>query len=480
MSTPGKRNAALAAGLFCCLLAGLGNQAHALDFPDALKDPLLAVPPKLDEGVRLPRDDKPLTCPSSVDLSAPLSLSDVVDLTLCRDPQIQAAWADIKIQASSVGEARSAYLPTVTGATTQLHNRVRYPGSSQPASTTQGQTVYAGLGWRLFDFGGRAANLDAANRQLTAALLSHDAALQKALTTAVGAYFDVLTAQAQTQTGEEAVRLAEQTVAVTTRRFARGAAAQSDTLQADAALAKAQLAAQRALGEQKKALSVLVYTMNLPSGTPLLLAAAAQAPTAESIQGLSYWLTQAQAQHPEILAARAQWEASKAKVTAARSEGLPTIDFTANHYRNGYPNQGLQTTRSNTTTWGIALNIPIFEGFSRTYKIRGAQAQAEQNEARLADVERRTLLEVVKAHADAVSAQENLSSSTKLLDAARAAVESSERRYAKGAADILELLQQQNALAEARRERIRCLSEWRSARLRLMASTGVLDSLSLQ
>ena len=84
------------------------------------------------------------------------------------------------------------------------------------------------------------------------------------------------------------------------------------------------------------------------------------------------------------------------------------------------------------------------------------------------------LSDVIKTHADAVSALGNLEASDTLLKSARAALVSSERRYARGAADILELLSTQSALSDALQERVRCISEWRSARLRLMATAGVL------
>jgi hypothetical protein len=59
-------------------------------------------------------------------------------------------------------------------------------------------------------------------------------------------------------------------------------------------------------------------------------------------------------------------------------------------------------------------------------------------------------------------------------------IESSQKRYDKGAADILELLSTQSALADAQQERVRCLSDWRSARLRLMSSAGVLGQYGLE
>jgi outer membrane protein len=89
-------------------------------------------------------------------------------------------------------------------------------------------------------------------------------------------------------------------------------------------------------------------------------------------------------------------------------------------------------------------------------------------------------MEVVKAHADALSSLQNLQASQNLLEAAQEALATSQRKYDKGATDILEILNTQGALADAKQERIRCVAEWRSARLRLMANTGMLGMSSIQ
>lgn len=213
--------------------------------------------------------------------------------------------------------------------------------------------------------------------------------------------------------------------------------------------------------------------MGLPTGSLVQLPDRVEAGTPERVEALAQWLDDAQMRHPAIVAARAQWDAAKLKIVSTRAEGLPTLDFSTNYSQNGYPNQGLQASPSHVSTIGVTLSIPLFEGFARTYKIRGAQAQAEQSEAQLQDTAHQVLTEVVKAHADALSSLGNLESSENLLTAALAAVASSEKRYTKGVADILELLATQSALADAQQERIRCLAEWRSARLRLFASAGL-------
>jgi outer membrane protein len=190
-------------------------------------------------------------------------------------------------------------------------------------------------------------------------------------------------------------------------------------------------------------------------------------------QELSAWLSQAKENHPAVLAAKAQLESAKQKLTAARSEGLPTLDLTYNLYRNGRPNQGLTPNTLETLT-GFTLNFPFFDGFSRTYKVRGAEAQIEVQEAQLRDTQNQVLSEVVKAHADALAALNNLTAAQELLTAAQNALASVQRKYDKGAADILEMLTTQTTLSDANQQRITTLADWRSARLRLLANTGIL------
>jgi outer membrane protein len=328
--------------------------------------------------------------------------------------------------------------------------------------------------WRIFDFGTRSANVASAQQQLAAALASHDATLQKMLTSVVAAYFDAMTAQATFKARGQAVELAMGTWQATSRREAKGVAAASDTLQAGAALAKARLAMSRAQGDLKRAQSVLLYAMGLSMEFQLVLPEDNTTGQAERNQALSEWLMDAQQLHPAIRAARAQLAASKAKLQATQAEGLPSLDVIQNQYQNGYPNQGLSPTSSKINTTGITLNVPLFEGFARTYKVKGALAQSQQSESQLQDTESQVLMEVVKAHADMQSTFDNVQVSQQLLDAAQAAMQSSQKRYDKGAADVLELLATQNALTDAQQERVRCLSEWRSARLRLLSSAGVL------
>ncbi len=457
------------------LVTGLcwAGAAGAFDPAYPLIDPLLTEPEVLETGVTLPGDGTPVPCPVYKDFSTPLALSEAVDLALCNNPQIKSSWANIKIQAGAVGEARAAYLPAMTGALGRTNDQIRYSDSRFKSTNIDQNTAQGGLTWRLLDFGGRAANHQAAENLLTAALASHNATLQKALAAVIQAYCEVLTTRAAIKAKTESEEIATSTLRSAKAREAKGTLSQTDTLQATTALAKASLEKNRAQGEYDKALSVLGYLLGVP-GHPTITLPEDQEVQVEEQGGkaLALWLEETEKNHPALVAARSQLEAAQQRVEATRSAGLPFLALSANYYQNTRPGEAVTASNSTETTVGLMVTVPIFDGFSSTYKLQGAQAQVEQKGAVLADTERQIAMEVIKAHADATASLQNLGASATLLAAAHNALAVSQRKYAKGAADIVELLNTQAALADARHERIRCLAEWRSARLRLLASAG--------
>ncbi|WP_093136057.1 TolC family protein [Variovorax sp. OK605] len=441
---------------------------------DVLRDPLQATPPVLQDGAVLPGDAVPFSCAVSPEIPAQLSLEAAIDLAMCSNPQVRAAWAAIKVQSGAVGEAKAAYLPTLTGSVSRLDDKTWFPDSTNAATRTAGNTVYATLTWRLLDLGGRAANLSAAKSLLKAASATHDATLQKTLTAVIQAYFDVQTAQVTLAAKQEAVSIATGTLQTARRREARGAGSNGDTLQAETTLARAALDMSRAEGDLNKTKAVMIYAIGAPPVATVNLVPLGPPKTEESTSSLADWMALAQQRHPAIEAARAQIDAAQARADVARSEGLPSLDISASFYQNGRPGQGLSTVQTRERLVGVTLNLPIFEGFARNYKIRGADALIEQRAAELQDVEHRVAMEVVQAYSDAAAALRNLEASDRLLRTAQSSLASSQRKYEKGAADVLEILSTQKALADAQLERVRCVSEWRSASLRVISAAGQL------
>lgn len=465
-------SAAALVSVFCGSALALDSLG---DLATPLADPLVSVPRELHTGKVLPGDDRPAACPVVKDFAEPLLLVEAVDLALCNNSQVRSAWAAIKVQAASVGTARAAYFPTLIGSAGWREDKTRYPDSDLNSRRIDSSPLNGAASWRLFDFGGRGAGLDAANQLLAAALAKHDAVLQKTLAAVIQAYFDTQTTRAAHQAKEAAETNARTTLETAKRREDKGAGSTGETLQAATALARATLDKNRAEGGYRKALAVLIYELGVPAGTRMhLVEEWPEVGDGEIAEELAQWLRQAERHHPALVAARSEAEAARSRVDVARSEGLPTVDASANYYEDGRLDQSATATRSQETVVGLTLTFPLFDGFSCTYKVRGAQAQVEQKEAERQDTEHQILMEVVKAHAEARSALNNLSASRTLLVTAEEALATTRRKYEQGAADILEILTTQTALADARQERIRCLADWRSARLHLLASAGLM------
>ncbi|MFJ3054725.1 TolC family protein [Herbaspirillum sp. NPDC087042] len=446
-----------------------------------LDDPLLARPPELIDGKLLPGDEQVLPCqPAPVAALKTLSLAEAVDLALCHQPQVQVAWANIKIQAAQVGEARAASLPTINASVGRQDASSRSDlGSSHNAVNT----LYATLTWRLLDFGGRSANQRAADALLQAASASHDASVQKTLSKVVGQYFEALSARASQQAREKAEALARQMLEIAIRRERRGVGSQPETLQARTFLARAEMEQIRAAGQYKKALVTLAVSLGLQGeagdGPGFVLTTEPTEDPGGLANNLPAWLLAARQYHPAILAAQAQLQAAREKLQVARSEGRPTLDLSVSQYVNGSPNQPPGAPGQRDRVVGLNLNIPLFEGFARTYKIDGAQAQIDLKEAEFRDVQAQVLGEIATTYVEASSALASLSSSRQLLEVAQQAVDTIRRKYESGVADITELLNMQTALGDAEQERIRAISEWRSARLRLLADVGKMGRSTL-
>jgi outer membrane protein len=443
-------------------------------------DPLRTKPPVLERGVALPGDRAPVSCSEPKDFSRPLALGEAVDIALCNNPQIRSSWANIKIQAGALGEARAGYLPTLSGSAGYTRDQRSFPNSSIASTSIDRPTFQGGINWRVFDFGGRAANHRAAENALAAALASHNATLQKALTEVTRSYFDAMTAKAALKAATESEEISQATLMSAKVREEKGAISQSDRLRATTAVANSTLEHNRAYGDYRKALAVLGQVLGVPSYTEILMPEEISADTEEIGNDLNDWLEDAQKNHPAIIAAKAQIEAAKNQVTVARSAGLPTLSFSSYYYKNTQPGEAVTQIDTREFTVGFGLSIPFFDGFSNTYKIRGAEAKVEQKKADLTDTEKRITMELTKAYVDATFALQNLDASANLLKAAQEALTVSRRRYDKGAADITEILSTQSTLSSAQRERIRCLAEWQSARLRLLANAGQMGRSAVQ
>lgn len=434
----------------------------------AASDPLSAM-----DGVEagdFPQTADPGRCDRDK-INKPLTLADVVDLTLCNNPQTRTLWASARAQAANVGIGMSAYLPTLSAQAGASRTRTSAAGNTTNYSNRNASLT---AGYLLFDFGGRAATLENAKQLLVAANATRDATLQTNFLTAVQSYYGLLSAQANVEALQVAVASAKESLAAAEARYLAGVATPADKLQAQTALSQAQLNLITALGAARTAQGTLANIMGFDATQSFLLAPLPETTPDPAVeQDIGKLIEQARQKRPDLRAAEAQIKAAEAQLTATRATGLPTINLSASA-----GSQNLSGTPvTNSSSIGITLNVPLFTGYRNTYQNRAAELQIEGKVAARDLLANQIALDVWKAYQAMLTNSQALLTATDLVASAELSERMTLGRYKAGVANmsILDVLNAQSALASARQQRVSALYNFQASRLGLAQAIGQLD-----
>jgi TolC family type I secretion outer membrane protein len=487
--------------LIRCLLIALllaSSNSYALDIEPFLDDPLatrdLVSKTPAQSGTGPERSDACQTREKRQ--KYPLNLVDVIDQALCHHPQTRQAWANARSQAALLGQARAAYWPTinVTGSFSRsqntsgsnLQNPVQTFGTSGTGTSggsSSGQVEQTrisptvSLNYLLFDFGGRAAKWESARRSLEAARWSHAATLQTVLFSAVQAYYQLFAANSALEAAEVSEHSSETALEAARFRYEIGAAALADQLQAQTAYAQAKLNRQQATGNASIALGNLANAMGLTPQVSLSIAPPQfERPDEQLDQDVQALIEQSKTLRPDLAAAEAQIRASESGVQAAKSANLPTLSLVGN-YAYSY-----STVFPSVQSWqvGLQINVPLFTGFANTYQIRNAEEQVEIQQANRDRLTQTVALDVWRAFYNLETTRETLHSTEELLASATHTERVALGRYQAGAGNILDLLNANASLANARFQRVQARYNWHIGKAQLAQAIGMLDLVELE
>ena len=124
--------------------------------------------------------------------------------------------------------------------------------------------------------------------------------------------------------------------------------------------------------------------------------------------------------------------------------------------------------------------MPIFSGFSPTYRARAAEAQTDVRNAQLEKLRLQVALDVWTAYQHLTTATQSLSTGGDLQSSAEQSERVALGRYKAGVGSILDVLNAQSALASARQQRIQSNFDWNISRATLAHAIGNLDADLLQ
>ena len=456
------------ASLLCLLVAAWAVAAAPQAAAQAQRDPFKtdalrpAQPSQFWAGGTTP-------CPARPVVPDPLNLAQAVDLALCQNPQTRQSWANAKVQAAAVGEAQSAYLPDINGTGSVQRTEVRNTQNNGGFTDTN---LSVSIDYLLFDFGGRAANVEFARESLLAANWTHNNTLQQVILNAVQAYYQLFATGQAVQSTLAAEKASLASLEAARARQKAGTATRADVLQAQTAYSQAQLTRTQAEGDDAAARGVLANSLGLPAQRQVNIVPPpdleAQNVSERAVDDL---IQAAMRMRPDLAAAQAQVRAAQSNVTVQESLGKPSISaFGSLGGTNSVPGPD---PRSGAI--GVQLNIPLFTGFRNTYRVYQAREQVEFEAANRDRLASDISLDVWRAYQDLRTQRQALDAANDLVASAVENYNVALARYKAGVGTITDLLTAQSAQIDAELQRIRARYQWNLAKATLAKAIGVLQ-----
>lgn len=402
------------------------------------------------------------------------SLAALTEHALRERPESRAAWLAIQAEAARLDVATAANWPTLTGVLNFSQSRsLSSSGTQAPILQRYGPGL--SLAYVLYDFGARAADIDARRYQLIATLLSNDRTLQDTIAEVEAAYYALLGVRAQVDALRQLEISLRASLDAAEARLQGGLVSRADQLRARAALAEAQLARQTAERDRAKAEAALKQAAAIAQTQTLELDWATAAPDSlEASTLLVDLLAEAQRQRPDLHALRATAASALADAERARAARWPTLSFAANGNRVLF----LDDMRDPSTSYSVGVNlvVPLFDGGRLAAEARAAERDAARLQAEVDRQGSEVARAVTEAYHDVRHAQAQREGVTVQFDSASESARAAEARYTAGVGSLLELLTAQAALARAQQSAAQADSDWLAAFSRLNHALGRLPA----
>ena len=402
-----------------------------------------------------------------------LTLQDALARAKTNSVQFQAALTDQGLAHQDNVQARAALLPSVNANTTFIYTQ----GNGTPTGVfiaangvheylSQGD-VHQSVGYSAFSDYQRARALDAVARAKT------EIAARGLVVTVVQGYYGLIAAQRKYANVQRAAGEAENFMRLSQKLENGGEVAHADVIKAQLQhqdrqrdLREAQLAMEKA----RLDLAVLLFP-NFNQNFTLV----DDAELAPPLMSFEDFARAAETKNPDLRAASASFQAAGYEVSAARGGFFPTLTvdwfygIDANHfatYTDGVRNLGYAATAT--------LSIPIWNWGATRSKVIQADLRHKQAQRELSLAQRKLLANMRSLYSEAEAARAELELLKTSTDLAAESLRLTTLRYQGGEATVLEVVDAQNALTQARNGYSDGLLRYRTALANLQTLTGTM------
>jgi outer membrane protein len=417
-------------------------------------------PPRLEEYEHELTNEnarnEPYLATAAIDPEKVYDLPELIDIAERSHPETRVAWENARQAAGVVGLAESAYYPYLAASAAAGFQHGAEPLLTEVASANAATAeAVVSAEWLLFDFGERRAATAEAKEKLMAANVSFNATHQQIVFGVTERFYDYNIAQQKVMVAESSLSAADTVLQASQARLATGLTTKTDELQAEQERAQADYDLESARGDLSDAQVALVDSLGILPTTKLQVAGISEKPFAEADEeSLDELMDRALAQRPDLVAVLAQVRASRAAVRKARADFYPKISLDGdagwskldvNAYSSPYSDNSKPTYAI-----GVAIELPLFDGWLRASKLRIAESELRSAESELNNSRDTAVREVWKAYTDLKTAVHKQESAAKFLEAAQSAFDASLDSYHQGLATYVDVANAQRNLDAAR------------------------------
>ena len=377
------------------------------------------------------------------------TLQDVIKLGLCRNPQTAAAYASLRSSHFNKNAAYSSYLPNVSASVSAGKNYK----NKEWDDWNYGASISAS--YLIFDFGKRTADMNQMIATYRAAGFDYDATVQNFVYGLVGAYYELLNADADVESAESALKVAQTAKDMADKKYKAGSVAKADVYKADTTLASSQLSLERAKNNREIAKGTLLTKLSFPADQEIVIADMSSTfGTEAENENIDELIKIAREKRPDLLKATANKDAAWHKRNAAFLKNLPSITASGSVGWNDEKLPGVFEPDSNQINGsiGIRASMPLFAGFANLYGLRAAESDYDRAKYNEQQTNNTAMMDVFTAYQNYKTAQTVLKHAESLLKSATENERVTSGMYKVGRATMLDWQTAQSELINAQKQ----------------------------
>lgn len=428
-----------------------------------------------------------------LDAQETLTLNEAVRIGLQKNVYLQKISNNIQIAESNLLTSYGNFLPNVAASTSWGWTRSEDVGGTAtifgqvipiPQSTSDTRNYSASISgsWTLFDGLANYNQLSKSRNELEVAKLQIERAKQEVIFQTVSGYYDVINLKKQMEVAEDNLKWNQKNLEMVTERNKVGQVTLADVYSQQVRTGTAELDAIRAKNNYETGKSNFLFNLGLDVLEtynfidPTLESDKAIHDASEFIlaEELTALINKALNTRSDFQSAQLNLENANKNITIANSGHLPSISNTFGFYSRTDKFDNI--LKNKTYTVGLALNIPIFSGWSIDNRVQMAEVDAKNKKLDLTDLEREIKKNLQKNYLDLQASIKRVDLSQKNIVAAEENRKIEESKYSLGSTTLLNVLIANSEYTMALSNLINAQFEFLKLKEQLNYYLGVLDS----